>query len=129
MNFVHLRSRNYKVIGASRGIGQALSVQLGLLGATVICVDVNSIGNEGTVKQIRIDGGQAFAYTCDVTSKEHVSRTIQAIEREISPITMLLHCCGVPSPRTYTNNPPAIQDTINVSIMSHFWVNIRLKFN
>lgn len=89
----------------------------------MICVDVNSIGNESTVKQIRIDGGQAYAYTCDVTSRDNVQRTVQSIEREISPITMVFHCCGVPSPRTYTtNSPPAIQDTINVSIMSHFWV-------
>lgn len=81
-----------------------------------------SVGNEATVKQIRIDGGQSFAYTCDVTLKDQVSRTIQCIEQEVGPISMLFHCCGVPSPRTYTNNPPAIQDTINVSIMSHFWV-------
>lgn len=101
---------------------------MGLLGATVICVDVNSIDNEGTVKKIRIDGGQAFAYTCDVTNKDQVSRTIQAIEREVAPITMLLHCCGVPSPRSYTNNSPtAIQETINVSIMSHFWVSEEIR--
>lgn len=118
----------YKVIGASRGIGQAISIQLGLLGAVVICVDLNSIGNEGTVKQIRIAGGQAFAYTCDVTDRELVQRTIQSVERDISPLTMLFHCCGVPSPRTYTNNPPAIQDTINVSIMSHFWVRIATNY-
>lgn len=114
-----------QVIGASRGIGQAIAVQLGLLGAAVICVDVNSIGNESTVKQIRINGGHAFAYTCDVTSSDQVKHTIEAIERDISAVTMLFHCCGVPSPRSYTTNePPAIQETINVSILSHFWVSL-----
>lgn len=111
------------MVGASRGVGQEIASQLGLLRACVVCVDINSVKNEATVRQIRIDGGQAFAYSCDVTSNEEVVRIIQTIEREVSAITMLFHCCGVPSPRTYTNNPPAIHDTINVSVMSHFWVN------
>lgn len=118
-----------KVIGASRGIGQEIAIELGLLGAVVVCVDVKSIGNEGTVKQIRINGGQAYAYTCDVKSSDQVDRTIQSIERDVSAITMLFHCCGVPSPRTYTDaHPPAVQETINTSIMSHFWVNANTLF-
>lgn len=92
-------------------------------GAVVVCVDVNSVDNEATVKQIRIAGGHAFPFTCDVTNSEQVAKTVQTIEREVSAITMLFHCCGVPSPRSYTHEPPAIQETINVSIMSHFWVS------
>lgn len=34
---------------------------------------------------------------------------------------MLLHCCGVPSPRSL-QDPPEIRKTMDVSVLSHFWV-------
>lgn len=110
------------VVGASRGIGREISLELALLGAEVVCIDINSVGNEATVKQIRMNRGKAHAFTCDVTNKELVNKTIKTIEQDVGPISMLFHCCGLPSPRSYSSEPPPIQTTLDVSVVSHFWL-------
>lgn len=105
-------------------MGEAIALVTSYLGAIVVCVDINSIANENVVLEILKRGGQGFAYTCDVTSNEQVQRTVDVIERRVGEIAMYFHCCSVPSPRTYTTPAPPIQDTINLSLMSHFWVSL-----
>lgn len=117
------RSEVVVIAGAARGIGRELCLEMASIGAEVVCLDVNSVGNESTVKKIRMQKGKAHAYTCDVTSREAVLKTVRTIEKDVGPISVLIHCCGVPSPRSYSSEAPPIRDTLNVSIVSHFWVS------
>ena len=52
-----------QVTGAGHGIGKQLSLKYGQLGATVIAWDINEKNNQETVKEIKKNGGQAYAYT------------------------------------------------------------------
>jgi all-trans-retinol dehydrogenase (NAD+) len=61
---------------------------------------------------------------CDVTNEKQVIDTVQAIRVELGEVTMLLHCCGVPSPRASAENPIEIRSTMDIAILSHFWVSI-----
>lgn len=64
-----------QIVGAGRGIGHELALQTAKLGAEVVCLDINTKGNEETVNQCRkAKGGlaKAYAYTCDVTDKDQV---------------------------------------------------------
>lgn len=51
-----------------------------------------------------------------------VAQTVNTIKSELGTITMLFHCCGVPSPHTLIQNPPTIRHVMDVSVLSHFWV-------
>lgn len=51
-----------------------------------------------------------------------VTAIVNKIILEIGEITMLFHCCGFPSSHTLIRDPPEIRQTIDVSILSHFWV-------
>lgn len=111
-------------MGASRGVGRELAFQLSKLGACVVCWDINTYGNEDLVKQIKSRKGQAYAYTCDVTDQNKVLETARMVADEVGDITMMFNCFGVPSPRSLlAQKPPDIKDTINLGVLSHFWVS------
>lgn len=110
------------VFGASRGVGRELALQMAELGAKVACVDINSSENDVLVKSINGSGYIAHAFECDLTNKNDIIRTVNAIEKQFGHITMFFHCCGVPSPRSLITEPPPIQATLNLSVVSHFWL-------
>lgn len=35
---------------------------------------------------------------------------------------MLFHCCSLPSPRALVQESSDVEDTMHVSVISHFWV-------
>ncbi|XP_058826104.1 17-beta-hydroxysteroid dehydrogenase 13-like isoform X1 [Topomyia yanbarensis] len=110
------------IFGTSRGVGRDLALQLAEHGAKVACVDINSTDNDVLVKNINSSGYIAHAFECDVTNKNDVIRTTNAIEKKFGPISMLFHCCGVPSPRSLIKEAPTIQATLELSVVSHFWL-------
>jgi NAD(P)-dependent dehydrogenase (short-subunit alcohol dehydrogenase family) len=90
----------------------------------VICIDIQSPDHETTSKLVNESGGAAFYYQCDITSRDQVERTIESIEKDVGDITMLYHCCSLPSPRSVVNNPPSVKRTIDVSVTSYFYVSV-----
>uniref|UniRef100_A0A182P9A1 Hydroxysteroid 17-beta dehydrogenase 11 n=1 Tax=Anopheles epiroticus TaxID=199890 RepID=A0A182P9A1_9DIPT len=108
------------VVGSGRGIGNDLALQLAALGVKVACIDVNTTDNDLLVKKIQSTGGVATAFECDVTSRAEVNRTVAAIESSLGTISMLFHSCNVPSARSLVTEPPPIETTLNVGVVSHF---------
>jgi predicted RNA methylase len=58
------------ITGAGSGLGKSLSKKLAKLGTRVVCVDIDTKANEQTVKEVKEAGGDAFAFTCDLSKKE-----------------------------------------------------------
>lgn len=114
------------VVGSSRGVGREISMQLSYLGATVICLDINESANLDVIEKIKENGGRGscFGFTCDVTKKDKLEIVVKEIEETIGSVTMLFHCCGVPSPRSLIEGSPSIQNTMDVCIVSHFHVSL-----
>ncbi|XP_014229758.1 17-beta-hydroxysteroid dehydrogenase 13-like [Trichogramma pretiosum] len=108
------------VVGAGRGVGREIAIQLAQLGVSVACVDVNNENCQATVNKALQLSCIARAYICDVTKEKQISNTIEAIRRELGEVTMLFHCCGVPSPRTLSESPPNIRSLLDTAILSHF---------
>lgn len=48
------------------------------------------------------------------------------IKNELGDVTMLFHCCGLPSPRTLVQVSSEVKEIMDLSIISHFWVNVLL---
>ncbi|XP_043462518.1 17-beta-hydroxysteroid dehydrogenase 13-like isoform X1 [Leptopilina heterotoma] len=109
------------VIGAGRGVGREVAIQLSLLGVIVACVDINPENCEVTAQRACQLSGVARPYICDVTDQKQVAQTVNDIKAELGEVTMLFHCCGVPSPRSL-QDPPEIRKTMDVSVLSHFWL-------
>ena len=91
------------VVGSSRGVGRELALRLGAFNTIVICIDIQPSEIESVSRSIRENGGTAFYFQCDVTYREQVE-AIARIELEVGEISMLFHCCSLPSPRSVVTN-------------------------
>jgi NAD(P)-dependent dehydrogenase (short-subunit alcohol dehydrogenase family) len=65
----------FQIAGAGCGLGQELAIQFSMLGATVICLDIQADINKETTKMANLLGfgvGKAYAYTCDTANRDQV---------------------------------------------------------
>lgn len=77
-----MTKKNVLVIGASSGIGRAVSQQFAREGANVIVSSRSSDALESLKRQIEISGGTCHVQPCDICSEEAVQHLIDdAIER------------------------------------------------
>ncbi len=60
------------VTGAGSGIGREFALQLGQLGARVVCWDVNEENCANTCGEIQQRGGRAWSMKCDVSDHQQV---------------------------------------------------------
>ncbi|KZC06947.1 Epidermal retinol dehydrogenase 2 [Dufourea novaeangliae] len=110
------------VVGAGRGVGRELAIHLCRLGVSVACVDINAENSNVTVEKTSQALGVAKTYICNVTDKNEVARTVNIIRSQLGEITMLFHCCSIPSPRALIEDQPEIRHTIELTVVSHFWL-------
>src|SRR6201998_3926508 len=67
-----LQGRHVIITGASSGIGRASAIAVAERGATVFALARNADALDQLVAEIRANGGQAHAFTCDVTDSTPV---------------------------------------------------------
>ena len=60
------------VTGSGSGIGKLMSKKFAKLGARLILVDINQKDNEETANEILKEGGNAQAFTVDLSSREEI---------------------------------------------------------
>jgi NAD(P)-dependent dehydrogenase (short-subunit alcohol dehydrogenase family) len=82
------------ITGASKGIGAATAQTLARRGYAV-AVNARSKGAHDVAQALREDGHQAQAYLADVSKKAEVEAMVDAVERELGPIWLLVNNAGV----------------------------------
>ena len=84
------------VTGASRGIGKAIAISLGKLGAEVIVnYSASDASAEEVVKSINEKGGSSYKLKFDVSDEESVSTAINQIIRDSGKIDILINNAGI----------------------------------
>ncbi|WP_413380064.1 3-oxoacyl-ACP reductase FabG [Alkalihalobacillus sp. 1P02AB] len=84
------------ITGASRGIGQAIALELAEKGANVV---INYAGNadkaEAVVEQAKAFGVEAFAYQANVASAEEVQAMIKETIQAFGKVDILVNNAGI----------------------------------
>jgi 3-oxoacyl-[acyl-carrier protein] reductase len=84
------------VTGASRGIGKAIAIKLGQLGAPVaVGYSKNADKARQVVSFINKGGGSAVAIQADVSQREQVRRLVIETEEKLGPIGILVNNAGI----------------------------------
>ena len=83
------------VTGAAQGIGQATALRLASDGARVAVVDVDAERASPVVQRIEAAGGQAAAFGCDVSAREQVDATVEAVISRFGRIDILVNNAGI----------------------------------
>jgi NAD(P)-dependent dehydrogenase (short-subunit alcohol dehydrogenase family) len=83
------------VTGAGSGLGKATAKQLADEGAGVACLDIVTDAVEKTVGEIAEAGGNARAYTVDVSDPGSVRPAVDAAAKELGRPSLVFNCAGI----------------------------------
>ncbi|MDP2026488.1 3-oxoacyl-ACP reductase FabG [Sulfuriferula sp.] len=83
------------ITGASRGIGQAIALQLGKQGAIVIGTATSVAGAEAITAYLQAAGVQGEGRVLQVTDADSVTSTLDAIQKTHGDISILVNNAGI----------------------------------
>lgn len=83
------------VTGASRGIGRAIALELGRLGATVVGTATSDSGAEAISAYLAEAGVQGKGMMLEVRDAAQVDATLSAIEKEFAAVGILVNNAGI----------------------------------
>lgn len=90
-----LKNQIALVTGASRGIGQAIALELGKQGATVIGTATTENGTQAIGRFLREAGGSGTGMTLNVNNAAQIESVIKAVQDEFGDISILVNNAGV----------------------------------
>jgi len=95
-------NRNVLVTGGSRGIGAAISLELGLAGYFVIVNYNHSISEaEKIVKQMIDNGGQAVALQANISKADETEILFNEINANIGTVDVLINNAGITRDKSF----------------------------
>jgi 3-oxoacyl-[acyl-carrier protein] reductase len=83
------------VTGASRGIGQAIALELGRQGAIVVGTATSAKGAEAIAATLKEHGIQGTGLELNVTSDESVSKVLASIQEQFGAPAILVNNAGI----------------------------------
>lgn len=83
------------VTGASRGIGQAIALELGRQGATVIGTATSDAGAASIDEALTAAGIAGTGHALDVNDGERIDALIKSVAAESGPVTVLVNNAGI----------------------------------
>jgi 3-oxoacyl-[acyl-carrier protein] reductase len=83
------------ITGASRGIGQAIALELGRQGAIVIGTATSSAGAERIAEVLKENGLEGAGLVLDVSNSESVASTLEHIQQHLGQPSILINNAGI----------------------------------
>ncbi|MCA4726301.1 SDR family oxidoreductase [Mycolicibacterium fortuitum] len=108
------------ITGASSGIGRASAVAVAERGGCVFALARNGEALDDLVAEIRADGGQAYAFTCDVTDSASVEHTVKDILGRFGHVDYLVNNAGRSIRRSVSNSTDRLHDYERVMAVNYF---------
>ncbi|WP_019346870.1 MULTISPECIES: SDR family oxidoreductase [Mycolicibacterium] len=108
------------ITGASSGIGRASAIAVAERGACVFALARNGEALDDLVAEIRASGGQAYAFTCDVTDSASVEHTVKDILGRFDHVDYLVNNAGRSIRRSVTNSTDRLHDYERVMAVNYF---------
>lgn len=79
------------VTGGGTGLGKAMAVEFGRLGAAVAIVSRDPDHRASGIAAVEAAGGRAAGFACDVRDGEAIARTFDEVEAELGPVDVLVN--------------------------------------
>ncbi len=108
------------ITGASSGIGRAAAIAVAERGATVFALARNAEALDELVAEIRAAGGQAHAFTCDVTDSTSVEHTVKDILGRFGHVDYLVNNAGRSIRRSVVASTDRMHDYERVMAVNYF---------
>ena len=108
------------ITGASSGIGRASAIAVAERGATVFALARNAEALDDLVAEIREVGGDAHAFTCDVTDSASVEHTVKDILGRFGHVDYLVNNAGRSIRRSISASTDRLHDYERVMAVNYF---------
>ena len=115
-----LVGRHVIITGASSGIGRASAIAVAERGATVFALARNAEALDELIAEIRASGGQAYAFTCDVTDSTSVDHTVKDILGRFGHVDYLVNNAGRSIRRSVIASTDRLHDYERVMAVNYF---------
>lgn len=115
-----LVGRHVIITGASSGIGRASAIAVAQRGATVFALARNAAALDELISEIRADGGDAHAFTCDVTDSGSVDHTVKDILGRFGHVDYLVNNAGRSIRRSVSASTDRLHDYERVMAVNYF---------
>ncbi|MGA9494138.1 MAG: SDR family oxidoreductase [Mycobacterium sp.] len=115
-----LVGRHVIITGASSGIGRASALAVAERGAVVFALARNGDALDDLIGEIRANGGQAYAFTCDVTDSGSVEHTVKDILGRFDHVDYLVNNAGRSIRRSVVNQTERLHDYERVMAVNYF---------
>jgi 3-oxoacyl-[acyl-carrier protein] reductase len=86
------------ITGSSRGIGKAIAIKLAQLGAAVCLSGRDPKALDAAARAVSAFSPKVLAHAADVTNANDISSLVQAAEKTLGPITLLVNNAGIGNP-------------------------------
>jgi thioester reductase-like protein/short-subunit dehydrogenase len=115
-----LAGRHVIITGASSGIGRASAIAVAGRGATVFALARNGAALDELIAEIRAAGGQAHAFTCDVTDSDSVDACVKDILGRFGHVDYLVNNAGRSIRRSVDASTDRLHDYERVMAVNYF---------
>ena len=115
-----LVGRHVIITGASSGIGRASAIAVAERGATVFALARNAEALDELIAEICASGGQAYAFTCDVTDSTSVDHTVKDILGRFGHVDYLVNNAGRSIRRSVIASTDRLHDYERVMAVNYF---------
>lgn len=115
-----LTGKHVIITGASSGIGRASAIAIAQRGATVFALARNGEALDELIAEIRAVGGEAHAFTCDVTDSGSVDHTVKDILGRFGHVDYLVNNAGRSIRRSVTASTDRLHDYERVMAVNYF---------
>jgi len=115
-----LVGRHVVITGASSGIGRASAIAVAERGARVFALARNAEALDELVAEIRDAGGEAYAFTCDVTDSASVDHTVKDILGRFGHVDYLVNNAGRSIRRSVSASTDRLHDYERVMAVNYF---------
>ncbi|MCV7155453.1 SDR family oxidoreductase [Mycolicibacterium pyrenivorans] len=115
-----LVGRHVIITGASSGIGRASAIAVAARGATVFALARNAEALDALITEIRAGGGDAHAFTCDVTDSAAVEHTVKDILGRFGHVDYLVNNAGRSIRRSVIASTDRLHDYERVMAVNYF---------
>ncbi|MFF7941880.1 SDR family NAD(P)-dependent oxidoreductase [Nocardia gamkensis] len=115
-----LTGRHVLITGASSGIGRAAALAVAGKGATVFLLARRGEELTAVVDEIRVAGGSAYGYSCDVTDSDSVDQVLETVLAEHGHVDMLVNNAGRSIRRAIHRSTDRLHDFERTMAVNYF---------
>ena len=92
---IDFKNKSVVITGSARGIGKAIALKFGGLGANLVIVDMNEEATKATAEELKGLGYNAIAVTCNVTKEEDCAAMVDATVKAFGSVDVLINNAGI----------------------------------